>query len=226
MSGLRIIINKSLQGRPDTSAYRLASNLANVAEQIATGITVKFVKKAIYKNLMGTVIDFDGLDSLLAINNGGFLPIFSPYKGADYTRPVRNILVFETNDKSVKIYIYDVKVDVTFENTIVKTPVTKRRGTIKEYISAKDYTFNLTGSLISDSQYGFPIAELQEIVKLFETEENFSVSNVFMNQFNVTKVVLEGATIPQSSAKYVNTIPFTIRLLSDEDYQLTIENEK
>ena len=227
MAGLRIYINNTLKGRPDMAAHRLVSNLANMAQQTASGLAVNFVKKSIYKLILPGAIqqlDFDGMLAVTDYVSG--MPVFSPYDCSNPLMPVRNALVFETNDKSVKIYIYDVKIDVTFENTIVRTPVTKRRGTIKEYISAKDYTFSLTGSLISNSQYMFPIAELQEVIKLFKTEENFSVYNVFMNQFEVTKVVLEGATIPQSSANYVNTIPFSLRLLSDEDYQLTIENEK
>jgi hypothetical protein len=159
-------------------------------------------------------------DAILSTSND-----VSPYAASDNRFPVRNNLIFEANDRSLKIALWDIKIDTTFENTIVKTAVTKRKGTVKEKISAKDYSFTLSGNLISDSQYHFPLTELQEFIKLFEIEDNFNVTNVLMNTFGVHKVVLESASIPQSSAKFVNAIPFNIKLVSDEDIDLTIVGE-
>lgn len=229
MSFIRIFINSPLTGRPDNSGERIARNLANAGIQIGSSLAVQAAKGKIYDSILQEAVD--DTDSETRLENDGLRfginsSLYSPYKTADPRHPVRNVVVFQTNDETVRVYLYDVKIDLQFENHIVKTPVTKRRGTIKEFISARDYIFSLNGSLISDSQYGFPIAELQAFLQLFEEEENISVSSVLFSQYNVDKVVLESASIPQSSAKYVNAIPFSIRLASDTDYQLVIEEER
>ncbi|MHB9003520.1 MAG: DUF6046 domain-containing protein [Coriobacteriia bacterium] len=226
MSGLRIYINNTLKGQPDTTAHRIASNLANSVRQTASGLVVNFAKKSIYDSILFPALNNIDNDHMLALADGSNNPVISPYKGADTRYPVRNVTMFETNDKSVKILLYDVKIDPTFENTIVRTPVTKRRGTIKEFIQASDISLNVTGNLISNSQYGFPLEEFELILELLKLEENFSMYSVFSYTMGVHKVVLQSVGFPQSSQKYVNVMPFTLRLISDEDYELTIENEK
>lgn len=225
MAGIRIFINHELTGQPDNSGERFARNLANAGLQIGGSLAVQAVKKSVYDSLLPEAQDnTDRFERLEIIPKGEKL--YSPYRAADPRYPVRNAVAFRTNDNSLTCFLYDVKIDTTFENHILKTPVTKRRGTIKEYISARDYVFSLSGSLISDSQYGFPILELREFVRLFDEEQNMSVIGVLFQELNVYKVVLESASIPQSSAKYINAIPFSMRLDSDEDYQLTIEEER
>lgn len=218
---LRIFINNELKGGTNLASERIIRNLENQARQIGTSLAVQYAKKAVYDAILPEAIDDTDQDSRLEIK-----PLYSPYKTSDSRKPVRNAIVFQTNDKSVKVFIYDAKIDITPENTIVKTPVTKRKGTIKEFISAKDYAISIVGNLISDSQYGFPIIELREVIKLFNEEQNIEVFSVLLSQFEINKVVLESANISQSSARYVNAIPFNMRLVSDEDYELTIEEEK
>ena len=222
MAGIRIFINKDLQKKQDNAGSRLARNLTNMAFQDAATSSVSFLKSAAYKtSLKGVFPDFLTDDERLSINGS-----VSPYSSGNNNYPLRNHLIFETNDKSLNVQLWDVKVDVTFENTIVKTAMTKRRGTVKEYISAKDYSFTVAGNLIADSQYGFPITELQELINLFQVEENINIRNVFINSFDVYKLVLESCSIPQSSQKFVNAIPFNMRLVSDDDIELTVERER
>lgn len=218
MAGIRFIINTGLQGRKDSTASRIARNIANATAQAGATAAVSYLKGSVYKNILNSANSSMSMEAMLRIDDSS-----SPYKCSDSLAKARNVLRFEFN--GVLVYLWDVKIDTTFENTIVKTPLTKRRGTVKEHISAKDYSFTLSGSLINDSQYGFPIEELKEFVKMFELEDNISVTNVFINSFGVTKVVLESATIPQSSSKYVNAVNFNLRLTSDEDIELRIKED-
>lgn len=218
MAGIRFILNKDLQGRVFNTGARVAANLANVARQTGSTIAVEYVKKAVYDKLLTGGLPYFGNKEEWLSKDGQV----SPFASGDNRYPVRNVLIFKANDESLQIQLWDVKIDMTFENTIVKTAVTKRRGTIKEYICAKDYSFNVAGSLIADSQSAFPITELQELIKLFAEEKNIGVSNVYIESFGVTKVVLESASVPQSSAKYVNAIPFNLKLVSDDDIELSI----
>ncbi|MBP8040346.1 MAG: hypothetical protein KAZ36_00375 [Bacteroidales bacterium] len=220
MAGIRFIINKDLQGRQDNAAARIMSNLAGAAAQASGTAAVQLVKQGIYDLILNPAYIGGNGEYRLSTDNE-----LSPYTASDKRYPVRNNLIFEDNKRSVKILIWDVRIDTSFENTIVKTPVTKRRVTIKEYISAKDYSFTVSGSLIADSQFYFPLDELKEFIRLFEIEENFNVRNVFINAFDVHKVVLESANIPQSSAKFINAIPFNLKLISDQDVQLSIQEE-
>ena len=220
MAGIRFIINTTLQGRKDSTASRIARNLANSAAQIGATAAVSFVKQKIYNNILNPADGSPGVEAMLQINSD-----VSPYKCSDSRYPARNLLMFEVKGKGIKILLWDVKTDTTFENTIVKTAVTKRKGTVKEHISAKDYSFTLSGSLINDSQYGFPFSELKEFIKLFEIEDNISVTNILINSFGVTKVVLDSASIPQSSSKYVNAVNFNMKLTGDEDIELTIRDD-
>jgi len=220
MAGIRFIINKDLQGRQDNAAARIMSNLAGAAAQASGTAAVQLVEQGIYDLILNPAYIGGNGEYRLSTDNE-----LSPFTASDKRYPVRNNLIFEDNKRSVKILIWDVRIDTSFENTIVKTPVTKRRVTIKEYISAKDYSFTVSGSLIADSQFYFPLDELKEFIRLFEIEENFNVRNVFINAFDVHKVVLESASIPQSSAKFVNAIPFNLKLISDQDVQLSIQEE-
>ena len=220
MGGIRFILNNDLMGRADNAASRIARNLANTAALAGATSGVSIVKKSVYDKILPSAYMGGNGEAVLSTSNE-----ISPYKTSDNRYPVCNNLIFETNDKSLKIEIWDVQIDVSFENTIVKTPVTKRRGTIKEYVNAKDYSFSVSGSLIADSQYAFPIDELRQFIELTKIEENFNVTNIFINAYGVHKVVLESGSNPQSSKKYVNAMPFNLKLISDEDVELTIEQE-
>lgn len=219
MPGIRFFINKELQSAPDTTAQRIAANLANVAAQIGATSSVFYVKSAIYDNILYSLPHQDG-ENLLSTGT------ISSHSASDYRYPVTNNIIFESNDKSIKVELSDVKIDVTTENNIIKTPVTKRRGTVKEFISARDVVISITGSIFKDSQYEFPIELLREFIKIFSIEDNISVSNVLINSYDVYKVVVESHTIPQTSNKYINACNFILKLISDEDINLIIEQER
>ena len=136
--------------------------------------------------------------------------------------PVRNNILFKSNDSTLKIQLVDVKINTTQNNTIVRTPLTGRRGTVKEYIQATDFAFDVAGSIISPVANAFPLSYLKSFIKLFSTERNIKVQNVLMNSFGVQKVVMDRYTIDQQSTKYVNTINFKLSLLSDEDIDLNV----
>ncbi len=220
MAGIRFIINKDLQGRQDNAAARIMANMSGAAAQASGTAAVQLVKQGVYDLILNPAYIGGNGEYRLSTDNE-----VSPFTASDKRYPARNNLIFEDNKKSVKILIWDARIDASFENTIVKTAVTKRRVTIKEYISAKDYSFTVSGSIIADSQFHFPYDELREFIRLFEIEENFNVRNVFINAFDVHKVVLESANIPQSSAKFINAIPFNLKLISDQDVQLSIQEE-
>jgi hypothetical protein len=219
MSRIRFIAAQ-LPIRINSAAARVGAGIALRAGWERSTAEANESRKGSYGSALTGVTQSGMPEQYLSINGA-----VSPYPVSDQRYPVRNNLIFETNDQSLRIELWDVKIDVSFENTIVKTPMTKRRGTVKERISARDYSFSISGSLISAGQYEFPLEELKELIDLFGVEENINVSNVFINSFGVTKVVLESASLPQNNSKYLNAISFSLKLASDEDIELTIEQE-
>ena len=220
MSSIRFIINGDLSGRQDSSGARFARGMAGAAAFAGGTTAVAYLKQAAYDAVLPAAVQGGNGDYVLSTSNA-----VSPYKASDNRFPVRNNLILETNDKTLKIEIWDAKIDVSFENTIVQTAVTKRAGTVKERISAKDISFSVSGNFINDSQFQFPIDELALLVRLSKLEENFNVANVFINAYDVHKVILVSGATNQSNQKFVNVMPFSLKLVSDQDYELNVSQE-
>jgi hypothetical protein len=129
-------------------------------------------------------------------------------------------ILFQTNDNSIQILLTSANIDIGLENTIVKTPLTGKRGTVKEFIQARDYTIDISGSLFSDSQNAYPIDLFIQFVELFNTEANLKVANVRLNKLGINYVVMENYFFPKS--KFLSVCEFKLKLLSDNPFSLTV----
>ncbi|MDD4700014.1 MAG: DUF6046 domain-containing protein [Oscillospiraceae bacterium] len=195
---------------------KFANNLINTAYQAAQTTAVAVAKNAWYSvGLSASELATDN-ESLLSTSGAK-----SPYMSGG-NDAVRNNIIFKSNDDSLMIQLVDVKINTTQSNTIVRTPLAGRRGTVKEYIQATDFAFDVSGSIISPVANAFPLDYLKSFIKLFSTERNINVENVLMNSFGVQKVVMDRYTIDQQSTKYVNTINFKLSLISDDDIELNV----
>lgn len=195
---------------------RFANNVINAVYQAGQTTAVAVAKNAWYQiGLSASELSTDNED--LLSTSGSKSPYFESANA-----PVRNNILFKSNDDSLMIQLVDVKINTTQDNTIVRTPLTGRRGTVKEYIQATDFAFDISGSIISPVANAFPLDYLKSFVKLFSTERNINVENVLINSFGVQKVVMERYTIDQQSTKYVNTINFKLSLISDDDIELEV----
>lgn len=210
------ISDKILRPLAVSTGNKFADNVINAGYQATQTTAVAIAKNAWYQvGLSAAELSADNED--LLSTSGAKSPYF-----ASANAPVRNNILFKSNDDSLMVQLVDVKINTTQDNTIVRTPLTGRRGTVKEYIQATDFAFDVSGSIISSVANAFPLDYLKSFIKLFSTERNINVENVLMNSFGVQKVVMERYTIDQQSTKYVNTINFKLSLISDDDIELNV----
>lgn len=210
------ISDKILRPLAVSTGNKFADNVINAGYQAAQTTAVAIAKNAWYQ--VGLSPSDLSADNELMLSTSG---VKSPYfEGV--TAPVRNNILFKSNDDSLMIQLVDVKINTTQNNTIVRTPLTGRRGTVKEYIQATDFAFDISGSIISPVANAFPLDYLKSFVKLFSTERNINVENVLINSYGVQKVVMDRYVIDQQSSKYMNAVNFKLSLVSDENIELEI----
>jgi len=201
-----------------TAAARYGTNLLNAAKYIGTQTAVGAVKTASYVDRLADsaeveefensdILSIDGMESPYPTSAGG---------------AVRNVLILRNQANDVQIVFYDVKIRVNRRNTIIETPLAGRTGSVKEYIQAQDYDISVSGSLISDHRIKFPLAELRAVVELLHKAETFTLANVYLESFGISKVVLKSADYDQQSQQFVNVLPFSFNFVSDEDYELEL----
>jgi len=128
--------------------------------------------------------------------------------------PANNIIFGDKNNNIIEFV--NAKIRVTKENTIVKTALVSRSGTIKEYIAAKDYVIDISGDIITNSNL-YPVEEMEKVNEFLNSPEEFYVSNVFLDVLNICKVVFESGDFDQQSQKYFNVLPFKFKFTSDDD---------
>lgn len=194
------------------------NDLKNAAMQARQTTAVALAKGDVYS--VGMKDDDITVDNELLLTTNGNP---SPFKTGHSSSAVRNNLVISTKDGALTLEIFDARINESQENVIVKTPLTGRRGTVKEYIQASDYRFDITGSLITDVRNAFPLAEMRQFLDIMKSADVLKVQNIFMDAFlQGDNVVMESYSLDQQSQKYVNIINFKISLVSDEEFNFEI----
>jgi hypothetical protein len=196
MSKLRVSVNKALW--------------------IGQTTAVAQAKGLVYKAILDEAQKSGIADFALSLDN---LPSSHSTAGSDVKR---NAVVLKAYDNSVEIELMVVDVKASPSNTIVRTALIGRQGTVKEFIQANDYKVSISGSVYTDSRDSFPLYELKALDKILKLEKQVQVANVFLQLLGITKLVFEsGDYMP--SKKHVNAFDFTLNFISDEDYDLYVE---
>lgn len=189
-------------------AIYAAVNAANTASQIGASLGVSYAKEGLYKGALESApIVFDNYsDKLRTV-------------GSQYD----NNLILKSSD-GTQIEFIDAKIDVTRQNKIVETSLVYRSGKVKELIQKDDYNITVKGNLIGDKDK-FPYVLLDRLLSILEEPESFDVANVYLESFGICKVVLKDVKFNQGEQKFLNAMPFTLTLVSDEDYNFLITEE-
>lgn len=203
--------------RKPSDLERIGVNVANQAALTASTTAIQFIKTSAYTQRMLTLSDALTNEEMLSLDGTK-----SPYK-ASAGDVVRNVMKLSTVDDSLQVQLIDVGIKASQTNTIKQTPLTKRIGTIKEYIQAMDYNVVVKGSLISGTAGAFPFDMLQGLVRILKQPEALKVANKYLEAFDISKMVLKNADYDQSSQKYMNVLPFSLNFISDEDYELEVD---
>lgn len=116
-------------------------------------------------------------------------------------------------------------ISITSRKTIIETPLTERRGTVKELINIQDYEINIKGFIISDTN-DFPETAITLLRDLYEQNTAVSITNPITDIFLLRtdrkgsdQVVIKEIRLPPITG-IKNIRPYELVLVSDEPFNL------
>ena len=142
------------------------------------------------------------------------------YKGGVYYfMPV----IFEHPESKRKWELDDAVVSVTAKKTIIETPLVGRNGSVKELISIDDYEIKLVAVISGDD---YPEEEIQDIVRLFEINENLVMNCAITDYFLKAedKVIIKSMDFPALEGVEDMQI-ISMSLVSDQKFELDLDLE-
>jgi hypothetical protein len=149
-------------------------------------------------------------------------------KGVEILLPVR----FYEGSSLLMFLPYTV-VKIAGKKTIVETPLSERKGTVKEHFSLDDYSISVKGFLIGDNR-SFPEQQLEQLKKLYETQQAVTLDNALTNiyltdadlsQDEQRRVVIYDLDIAEVQGGRVHVRPFSMNLKSDSVFILEREEQ-
>jgi len=156
-------------------------------------------------------------------------------KGADTVLPdQRGTVTGSSVSKKVEIYLPFPVISISSKKRIVKTEMTERVGTVKEFISVEDYDIVVRGMAVSISNE-FPESDVAALRSLYEINKPVSIkcplTDIFLLRHNRTgsdKVVITELKFPNNSKSGIKHVcPYELHMVSDAPFSLIeIDKEK
>jgi hypothetical protein len=115
-------------------------------------------------------------------------------------------------------------IKITSSKTIVSTPLSERRGTVKEYFSAEDYQITIKGFVIDEADRIWPEKELIVLKQLDDLTTAIQLDNALTNIFldKDTRVVISKLDLPEVEGGRKHIRPFSMTLMSDSIFTLDV----
>lgn len=128
------------------------------------------------------------------------------------------------------VRIDTVLLEVTPTKNVVKTAVSGRDGTVKQYISMGDYEIKATGIIVGQSDAsnaGFDVSytndvpeiEVRKLDAIFKIPEAIEIVSEFLDFYGISTVVIEAASFAQREG-FRDSILFNFTLVSDSPIEL------
>ncbi|MCW3120695.1 MAG: hypothetical protein JWQ38_187 [Flavipsychrobacter sp.] len=116
-------------------------------------------------------------------------------------------------------------ISISSRKTIIETPLTERRGTVKELINIKDYEITIKGFIIGNKDE-FPEADITILRTIFEQNIPLSIqcplTDIFLlrpSRSGSDHIVITELKLPTISG-VKNIRPYELHLVSDEPFNL------
>lgn len=131
--------------------------------------------------------------------------------GADIWFP---LTLWISNDKFIEIEACTIGVNML--KTIIRTPISERKGTVKEQFNIDDVRFNVRGFLISKDK-NLPEAQIILMKEIFETQKEVFMEGGYPEIFldEDARVVVTALDFPQVEGRSPAVRPFMMKLESD-----------
>lgn len=151
---------------------------------------------------------------LQTVEGGGVTPR-EAYEGRYYDTDM-GLGLTETADD---IVLTSAVCSVSRKKTIVETAIAGRNGTVKEAVSAQDYEIDVTLTLISTADE-YPEEGMRRLASLADERSAVYVDSAFLRLFDIDRAVITELKVEQET--YGNTQEVTLKLVSDEDYEVEV----
>lgn len=115
-------------------------------------------------------------------------------------------------------------ITVTRRKNIVETIVvgSERSGTVKEFISAKDFNIKIEGVVLANKEY--PFIEMEKIIELCQRPEALEVENDILNlMYRVNSLVIKDYGFGNMKGKPYSQ-SYYISAVSNEDFYAQVTN--
>jgi len=109
---------------------------------------------------------------------------------------------------------------VNDSKNIVKTQISGRKGTVKEYISDGDSMINIKAAFMGDNGV-FPVDDVIAMQKICKAPVPIKVTSWWLQLFDIDTIVIENVSHPQREGFYSSQL-FDINALSDLPVELKI----
>lgn len=126
------------------------------------------------------------------------------------------------------VYFPYCTVRIIGRKNIVKTPLSQRRGTVKELYNIDDYQITIRGFLIDVVNRTWPEKYLKALHELFEAGQTFHLDNALTNIFLLSsdQVAVDSFDLPEVQGGRKHVRPFVLNLLSDSIFSLDATKSK
>ena len=130
-----------------------------------------------------------------------------------------------TGDFANGLALLDPIVTVGQQMNVVRTAITGRRGTVKEYIGQDDYAVTIRAILATDpkadNRFAYPLPEVKALRALVELGVALPVSGFLLDTYGIKSLVVTNVRY-ESLPGFVNLQAYEIECLSDEPIELAL----
>lgn len=147
------------------------------------------------------------------------LPIFDTIKfeAISYTD-------FENIQQNVGELVLEIALfEIDLPRNIIRTRVTGRNGTIKEYMSDDDYEIKITGSLVNELANIPPEQLIRSLLKIVKSQIEVPVSCTILSYYDIFNIVITHAKFIQR-AGYRNVFDFELQCISETPFEIKTNN--
>lgn len=157
-------------------------------------------------------------------------PLKTRFQGRTLSTPVFSDLQFDNitlpnGAEITHIFPIDtVLFSVTQTKNIIKTPISGRDGTIKEYIGMGDYNINVKG-VIAGGRGRYPVEAVDNLLEFLNYNQSIKIYSKYLNErFNIDEIVITDFDIAQDEGGYSQQ-KFEFNALSDYPVEILIQQQ-
>ena len=131
---------------------------------------------------------------------------------------------FEGKEQNVGEVTLEIALfEVELPRNIVRTRISGRNCTIKEYMSDDDFQIKITGSLVNKLANIPPEELIRALLKMVKSQIEIPVSCTVLSYFDIFSIIVTNAKFIQKSG-YRNVFDFVLECVSETPFEIKTQN--